>query len=81
MFNTGRDTKLWKQTVQEVATRLIDQHGPEAFWMAERFRRSTDLTAKELRLSEAVFMEVERRTRGARFRFDRNPRVYADNLA
>ena len=72
--------KAWRHTVQEVANRLIEEHGPEAFWMAERFRRDATLSRKEQMLSEDVFREVERRTRAARLSVNHNPRVWADAL-
>ena len=80
MFRTTKP-KAWRHTVQEVASKLIEEHGSEAFWMAERFRRDTTLSRKEQLLSQDVFKEVERRTRAARSSFNHNPRVWADSLA
>ena len=76
MLKLGRQARQWRQTVESVADQLLLEHGPEAFWMAERFRRSPGLTAKERRLSEDVFAEVERRTRTLRSSIDRPPRTY-----
>ena len=72
--------KAWRCTVQEVANKLIEEHGLEAFWRAERFRRDSTLNRKEQMLSEDVFREVERRTRAARENINLNPRVWADSL-
>ncbi len=66
MQRLGKQAREWRSTVDTVSRRLLAEHGVEAFWMAERFRRRQDLTDKERQLSEAVFTEVERRTRGVR---------------
>jgi hypothetical protein len=66
MPKLGKQAREWRATVDAVTRRLLAEHGVEAFWMAERFRRRHDLTEKERQLSEAVFAEVERRTRGVR---------------
>jgi hypothetical protein len=66
MTKLGKQAREWRTTVDAVTRRLLAEHGVEAFWMAERFRRRQDLTDMERRLSEAVFAEVERRTRGVR---------------
>ena len=76
MLKLGRQAKRWRATVDSVADQLLLEHGPEAFWMAERFRRSPTLTATERRLSEDVFAEVERRTRSLRSSIDKPPRSY-----
>jgi len=76
MLKLGRQAKHWRATVDSVASQLLLEHGPEAFWMAERFRRSPSLTPKERRLSEDVFTEVERRTRAVRTSLEGPPRSY-----
>ena len=76
MLKLGRRARRWRATVESVAAQLLREHGPEAFWMAERFRRSPDLSPAERRLSEDVFSEIERRTRALRSTIDRHPRAY-----